>query len=731
MSTTKQTFTHFFVAILLFWSANVGAQNTPITINVDVNLNRRPINPNIYGVAHATGTQLNDLNSPLNRNGGNNTTRYNWQLNADNRANDWYFESIGEPSAVAGERGDTFIANAKTANAQAMLTVPMIDWVAKLGANRAKLASFSIAKYGAQTGNDWQWFADAGNGARTSGGYVTGNDPNDANVPSNSAFQQGWVQHLINRWGTNSNGGLRFYILDNEPSIWHSTHRDVHPTGATMDEIKNKTIDFAAKIKALDPSALVAGPEEWGWSGYTLSGYDQQYGSLHGWSFMPDRSNHGGWDYLPWLLDQLRQNNLATGQRLFDIFTVHYYPQGGEFSADTSSAMQLRRNRSTRSLWDANYTDESWINDHVQLVPRLRTWVNTYYPGTLTGLTEYNWGAENHINGATAQADILGILGREGLDMAARWTTPDASTPTYKAMKLYRNYDGNKSAFGDVSVAAAAPNPDNVAVFAAQRAADGTLTIMAISKYLSGTTATTFNLANFPHNGTAQVWQLTSANSINHLSDLSIFGGSFTMTLPAQSITLFVLPAASNNQPPVAAMSASPTSGVAPLNVAFNGGVSSDSDGNIVSYAWNFGDGTNGTGITTAHSYVTAGNYSARLTVTDNQGASSSTTTTIQVTGNPNNLPSAPSNLTLPAITRTQINLTWTDNAGNESGFTIERCSGATCSNFAQIATVGANVSNFSNSGLKRNTSYRYRVRAYNAAGNSAYSNIVGGKTLR
>ena len=63
---------------------------------------------NIYGVAHATTAQLNDLNSPLNRNGGNNTTRYNWQLNADNRANDWYFESIPEPSAVAGERGDTF-----------------------------------------------------------------------------------------------------------------------------------------------------------------------------------------------------------------------------------------------------------------------------------------------------------------------------------------------------------------------------------------------------------------------------------------------------------------------------------------------------------------------------------------------------------------------------------------------------------------------------------------------
>jgi hypothetical protein len=144
--------------------AIIQAQNPAVNISVDAAANRHAINPNIYGVAHASTTQLNDLNSPLNRNGGNNTSRYNWQLNADNRGNDWYYESIGDSSSAAGERGDTFIFNSKAANAQAMLTIPQIGWVAKLGSNRNKLASFSIAKYGAQTGNDWQWFPDAGNG---------------------------------------------------------------------------------------------------------------------------------------------------------------------------------------------------------------------------------------------------------------------------------------------------------------------------------------------------------------------------------------------------------------------------------------------------------------------------------------------------------------------------------------------------------------------------------------
>jgi hypothetical protein len=534
-------FISLVVSLVLSSVFPANAQNPSVTVNVDANANRRLINPNIYGVAHATTAQLNDLNSPLNRNGGNNTTRYNWQLNADNRGNDWYYESIAENSATAGERGDTFFENSRVANAQAMLTIPMIDWVAKLGPNRGKLASFSIAKYGPQSGNDWQWFPDAGNGILTDGQYVTGNNPNDANVSSNSLLQQGWVQHLVNRWGMSANGGLRYYILDNEPSIWHSTHRDVHPTGATMDEIKNKILDYAGKIKAVDPSALVVGPEEWGWSGYLFSGYDQQYGSAHGWSSLPDRNNHGGADYLPWLLDQLRQNNTTTGKRLLDIFTVHYYPQGGEFSNDVSSAMQLRRNRSTRSLWDPNYVDESWINDRVQLIRRLKNWVNTYYPGTQIGITEYNWGAENHINGATAQADILGIFGREGLDIAARWTTPASSTPTYKAMKMYRNYDGNKSTFGDTSVAATVSNPDTVAGFAGQRSADGALTVMVISKYLSGNTPATISLANFTHNRVAQVWQLTAANTISRLADVGFSGNSFGVTLPPQSITLFVV----------------------------------------------------------------------------------------------------------------------------------------------------------------------------------------------
>jgi len=92
-------------------------------------------------------------------------------------------------------------------------------------------------------------------------------------------------------------------------------------------------------------------------------------------------------------------------------------------------------------------------------------------------------------------------------------------------------------------------------------------------------------------------------------------------------------------------------------------------------------------------------------------------------------VPNAPSNLVATPVSTTQVNLSWTDNSGNEDGFRIERCTGNGCSNFAQIAQVGANVTSFPDTGLTPNNRYRYRVRAFNAAGNSAFSNIAQAKT--
>lgn len=94
-------------------------------------------------------------------------------------------------------------------------------------------------------------------------------------------------------------------------------------------------------------------------------------------------------------------------------------------------------------------------------------------------------------------------------------------------------------------------------------------------------------------------------------------------------------PQQSGTVAPTAVLSALPTAGYAPLNVSFDGGSSTDSDGNIASYAWNYGDGATGSGANVSHIYGTVGNFTATLTVTDNSSMQDSATQMIQVTQNP------------------------------------------------------------------------------------------------
>ena len=95
------------------------------------------------------------------------------------------------------------------------------------------------------------------------------------------------------------------------------------------------------------------------------------------------------------------------------------------------------------------------------------------------------------------------------------------------------------------------------------------------------------------------------------------------------------------NQAPTASFTATPTSGITPLTVSFNASSSSDSDGNIINYAWDFGDGSNDSGITTIHTYENSGDYTVQLIITDNNSATNSTTNNITVTEAPNQPPTA------------------------------------------------------------------------------------------
>ena len=193
-------------------------------------------------------------------------------------------------------------------------------------------------------------------------------------------------------------------------------------------------------------------------------------------------------------------------------------------------------------------------------------------------------------------------------------------------------------------------------------------------------------------------------------------------------ITCWRVPGPVGPTPPIAVMSAAPSSGVGPLTVTFDGSTSHDPDGAVTAWAWSFGDGTFGTGRTLAHVYSAPGFYTASLTVTDSDGLTNATTAAITVQGR---APEAPTNLSATALSRTSIVLTWTNGTVSQSGIMIERCPGAACSDFVQIGMASGTATSVTDTGLARRTTYTYRVRARNVYGESPYSNTATARTNR
>lgn len=540
-----------------------------IALAVDAAAARKPISPYIYGLNFAKESFAKEIALPLRRWGGNATTRYNWQTGNTNHAADWFFHNNVNYDAYTGaaQTADQWRAGNKATGAASLITLPMVGYVAKNG-NQAT-CGFSVAKYGPQdeTNTD-DGFPDCGNGLHNGQPIVA--DPLDTSSAVDENFVAGWVNHIQQNAATN--GPVHLYALDNEPDIWFETHRDVAPTGWKYDEFRDLSFRYGAAVKAADPAAQLFGPVVNGWTYYWHGAYD---GQREDWASPDDRNAHGGTPFLEWYLQQMAAYEQTHGVRLLDYLDVHFYPQNGvDQSLAGSAAKQALRLRSTRALWDPTYVDESWIADAgpdggiVKLIPRLHAWVNANYPGTKLALTEYNWGGLEAINGALAQADILGIFGREGLDAAALWNYPTRKNnageaikydifetlPGAYAFRIYRNYDGQGSQFGDISVQATSSDPSKLAVYAAQRNSDNALTVVVINK-TGGPLSANLSIANLSISGSAEVYRYSGAdlNAIQRLADQPVVVANAAVSFPANSITLWQIPASN------AALTATPT----------------------------------------------------------------------------------------------------------------------------------------------------------------------------
>jgi hypothetical protein len=498
--------------------ASLAAPGRSETLRVFCDSPSLPIDPRIYGAA---SNEWSSGQTSL-RLGGNTYSRMNWELGTWNTGSDWFFENQGGESLFA-----QLEAHAKQKRPVA-LVVPIIGYVAK---DRHSVG-FPRAKYGPQRKHDPQR-GEAGDGHSTAGEPLTPGDPSQTSIPAPPELIAQWVKKLREADQARGSRAVELYILDNEPTLWNETHRDVHPAPLSYDELLDRTVRYASAVKDADPEAVVAGPAEWGWTGYFYSAVDREAGT----SARPDRRAHGDEPLLPWYLRSLAEREKSGGRRLLDVLDVHFYPMApgvrdGSEKVDAEGA--ARRLRSTRALWDPSYQDESWIGDAVQLIPRLKGWVAKNYPGTKIAIGEWSFGAAEHISGGLATAEALGRFGREGLDAAYHWGGLPLGTPTFWAFRAFTNFDGEGGRFLNTSLKV--EDSSQVSLFASRDDARKHLVLILVNKD--------------PHAVVAASVDLSSCGRVTS-SRMFSYDGASTRELKEQNHKLSVESA----QPPRASLS--------------------------------------------------------------------------------------------------------------------------------------------------------------------------------
>jgi hypothetical protein len=561
-------------------------------LNVNVLGQTHAINPFIYGwngyASNAAAAQA--ANITVDRFGGDATSLYNYQLDVTNAGSDWYFEnSVGATGVQATGQFNQQVIGDAAIGAKTLGTMPVEGYVAKDGTSCSYPKStfpqqFAFDPYNNPNCGDGL-YPDGVSGCTSASGCNIPDPANEASVsatPAGPAWDGAWVAYLVKTFGTAANGGVYSYDLDNEPAWWDGGHRDVHPLPSTYDEVTDNGIATAQAIKAADPTARVNGPVVDFWWNYFYSKKDIENGWSNGnpcwepWSNPIDRKAHGGVPFIEYYLQQFAAASNTSGVRLLDYLDLHTYFAAtyngsgvGLTTAGDTGEQQARLN-STRVFWDPTYTDSNFPQPNYstdsnytsscstplqapQLIPMAQGWVAKNYPGTKVAFTEYNWGGQENINGAVAQADILGIFGAYGLDMATLWGPPDPTkgqVPGLMAYEIYRNYDGKNSKFGDISIPSTSANQGQLSVYSAERSTDNALTVVVINKTYGDLTSTVALNTYLPNSTSVQAYLYSNANlnaivGPTAVTVTNVSGQASTIsnyTFPAQSITLFVVP---------------------------------------------------------------------------------------------------------------------------------------------------------------------------------------------
>jgi autotransporter-associated beta strand protein len=515
--------------LLALVGSSIASGQSSVNFTVDTLAGVKPISRYIYGVNQSISGGFSG--ATFTRLGGNRWTAYNWETNASNAGSDWYFQNdgyLGGGNTPGGAISPT-IQNASNHSAGVLITIPTAGYVSadKLGNGDVRYVN------GNTQVPDPTYLQTRFKQSVAVKGSAFSLSPNASDGYVYQDEFVNWVKTNYPYSTTDPNRPI-WFALDNEPDLWSSTHAEVHPNPATYAEMVQKTIEYGNAIKNVMPGTKIFGPVNYGWQGMVN---------------LQNAPDTNGRDFLNYYLAQMKAAEQTYGKRLLDVLDVHWYPE-----AQSSDGVRITEQNNTptvvaarlqapRSLWDPTYTESSWITQWsthgpINLLPRLQGKIDANYAGTKLAITEYNYGGGNHISGAIAEADVLGIFGREGVFAANEWPLSGSEPFIAAAFQMYRNFDGHNGIFGDTSVSAGTNDNSATSVYASLDSQDpNRMVLVAINKTDHAVNAlmdlnytTPFILAD--------VYQLTSAASNPTAAGSVLINdpANFSYTMPAYSV---------------------------------------------------------------------------------------------------------------------------------------------------------------------------------------------------
>jgi hypothetical protein len=493
-----------------------------VQFTVDAAKPGKPISRFIYGVNLGLDGPYSNLT--LTRAGGNRWTAYNWTNNASNAGSDWQYQN----DALLGGGdvpGGALIAALKSAGehgAGMVVTVPIAGYVAA-----DKNGGGDVRK----SGPDYLQTRFRKSLPRKGSAFTL-----DPSPKSEVVYQDEFVNWVIKHfpYGVTDPARPIFFSLDNEPDLWASTHAEIHPVNPTYEEMVQRTIDYSRAIKDAVPAAIIFGPVNYGWQGYVR---------------LQNAADANNRDFQEFYLQRMAQAEKQYGKRLLDVLDVHWYPEaqgGGKRVAGTESNPEVveARVQAPRSLWDPTYTETSWITKDslhgpIKLLPRLQEKIDKFYPGTKLAITEYNYGGGGHISGAIAEADALGIFGREGVYAACQWPLSDKQPFVAAAFQMFRNFDGKNGAFGDTSISATTGNTADTSLYASTDSANPKRLVMVAINKTAHPIDGVFKLSHIAPGAMAAIYQLTDVGAAPKSSGNTTIADpeNFHYTLPPYSVS--------------------------------------------------------------------------------------------------------------------------------------------------------------------------------------------------